>query len=58
MDAGQKKAFFFAISVIFVVKYFPIFSRIWRISLLKIPSKSFPFRLLRHADTDYKNSLK
>ena len=42
----------------FPAEYFTVFSRIWRISRLKIPSKSFPFRLLRHLGADYKNSLK
>jgi hypothetical protein len=55
---GPKNEFFFVISVIFVVKYFHSFSTIWHISRLKIPSKSFPFRLLRRNDADYKNSLK
>jgi len=58
METRQKKAFFFVISVIFVVKCFPICSRISRISRLKILYKSFPFKRLRHWNTDYKNSLK
>jgi hypothetical protein len=57
-DSGQKKAFFFVISVIFVVNYFPRFSRIERISRLIILSKPLPFKLLHLCNADYKNSLK